>query len=416
VLYPPAPEPAALSTDHEYLADRYSYYSRGWLGAWGIERIRDHRDGHQNGRIWMGKRLARAMYRDADIVAALRQRTAAAMGIEHILEGGSDELRGDLARGFGKRGVIFTAAAQLYTLIDLAMCGVAILQNVWRPRKDGTAWDFVIRPWNLESVDYDSYHECYYAHTRERGRVPVVHGDGKWVVVRATLDESHDLGAVIPLALPFAGNGFNLVDRAGASKAIGSPKLLGQLPPNQAPDSPEGREFQTALEGLMSGRATNVRPDKTDIKPLEFNGNGWQIFDTAGKTYTQKIFFALTGQDGTAKNEGGSYVKAKLLAGVLFAVVEADLLALGSGVTSGSLRPYAEINTGDPDAAPSLAYPLPDPEEDARLAALAERHAALAERIDAYRDAGVLVDQALVDRLARELRVEPAPRLAELAA
>lgn len=428
--------PASVSKDKEYLTTAFSSYANACVGTWPIERIRQHRDAHQEGRIWAGKRLARAMLRSPEVKAALMQRVAPALGILHVLDGGREDIRAEIERGLWSpsmvrrllpaqraaamaqglgRGRLYTPAVRKHVHYDLAMCGVAILQCVWHPRKDGARWDLELRPWSLEAVDYDAYAGAYYAHTREGGRVPIRHGDGKWIVIEPLACEGFDDGAVIPLALVFAASGYNAIDRAGAGRAIGSPKLKGKLPPGISTEQKEGLALEAAMETAIQGKAVLTHIDQTEVAPLEFSGNGWQIFGDADKSHTSKIFLALTGQDGGASNSGGSYTKALILEGVLFALVEADTVAEGAALTTGALAPYAEINAGDPDLAPTLSYPLPDPEEDARLKSIAERHTKLTEIVKARREGGFAVTQEDVDELAAELRVR-APRLADIGA
>lgn len=404
--------PAELTKDSGLLKERLSSYGRAYLGAWPIERIRQHRDAHQEGRVWAGKQLARAMLRSAEVKAALAQRVAPALGIAAVLEGGSERVRVELEPALSRRGLMYPAPARKRVHYDLAMCGLAILQNDWRPRPDGSRWDLRLRPWSLEATEWSPNDGVYIAHTRERGRQPIIHGAGKWTVIEPLADGGFDDGAVIPLALAFAGAGYNAIDRAGSSRAIGSPKLLGKLPPGIAVSANEGLAMLDALETLMAGRAVQTYADQSEVKPLEFTGSGWQIFGDADKSYTSKIFLALTGQDGGASNSGGSYTKALILEGVLFALVEADVTAESTGITTGALRPYAALNYGDPEEAASLEWPLPDPEEDARLESVAKRHKALTDIITARRAAGLTVTQKDVDELAAAMRI-PAPQLAE---
>jgi hypothetical protein len=211
--------------------------------------------------------------------------------------------------------------------------------------------------------------------------------------------------------MPFMSRGQAIVDRTGATKAVGNPKLMGTLPESVAVQSDVGKELYNMLGTMIQGLAFGVVPNGTKVDPKEFTGQGWQIFDAAIKSDRSDIFLALTGQDGSASNSGGSYTKALVLENVLFALVEADTKAASDALTQGVLRPWAVVNLGDAAEAPAIEWPLPDPEEDARLQALATRHKELTDTVAQYRAAGFEITQAFVDALAEKLRID-APVLA----
>lgn len=403
-------EPAEVSSDSSYLGHRYEHWERTWLGEWTVERIREHRDAHQEGHVWAGKRLARFFRRDANVTGALGQRVAPWLGCPHMLEGGSERARAELTPLLSARGELLSAPVKCEVAEDLAMCGLAILQTTVRPRKDGSRWDFIVEPWDLEYVEQD-YRGHYVAITRD-GRIPIVHGDGKWTIIRQIKKHPHEKGAVIPLGLNVASRGHGIVDRAAGAQAVGHPKLHASLPEKIAVSSAVGKALFKAVAELWAGPRHIVTESSTKLEKIEFNGQGWQIFGDALKLDKSDIFLALTGQDGSAANEGGSYAKAYILQGVLFAWVVADTLAGSSGFTTGVLRPWASVNLGDPDEAPALAWPLPDPEENERLAAIAKRHKDYAEIEKAHRENGRVFTEEDAKALATTMRID-VPALAQ---
>jgi hypothetical protein len=406
----PAPATVQVSTDRQYLGQRLTSYEAAWLGRWPVERIRKYRDGHEAGRVYQGKRLARVFRRDANVVAALGQRVAPWLGCKAELEGGDDALRAELAPKFGPLGGLLPSDILRDVAEDLAMCGIAVLHHPWKPRADGTRWEPQVEVWDLEAVDWDGYHNCYYAQTREWGRVPIRHGDGLWTIVRANQLAPHEHGAVIPLAIHVASRMSTVVDRNNGSRAVGMPKAIGILPEGVKVSSEEGRALETALDNMMQGLSKLVASKGTEIDKMEFNATGMgQFFGETIKLDRTDIFFALTGQDGSAQNAGGNYQKAQVLEAVLYAWVMADTVAGGTGITTGLLRPYASINRGDPDLAPFLSWPLPDPDEDARVDSQAKRHKAAAEIVKGHRDAGFDVTPEFVATLEVQLRIKLPP-------
>ncbi len=403
----PPTEPASVSTDTKYLGHSFASYDKQWLGEWSVEKIRRHRDTFQEGRVFQGKRLARFFKRDSNVVGALGQRVAPWLGCPHTLEGGSDGARAELELMLAVRGTLLQAPTKRSVAEDLTMCGLAVLQTTWRPRKDGTRWDPIVEVWDLESVDHDP--RCGYVAMTREGRVPIVHGDGKWSVIRTTEKHPHENGAVIPLSLPVASRGHSIVDRASGGRAIGHPKLHAELPDKIAVGSDVGKSLDAAVGKLWDGVRHIVTAAGTKLAKVEFTGTGWQIFRDGPKLDKSDIFLALTGQDGSAANEGGSYAKAYILQGILFAWVVEDVAAGSSGYTSGILRPWAAINTGDPENAPAIMWPLPDPEVNEMLSALAKRHLDFAASLAAHRTNGHKITREWVEATAKEFRVVVPP-------
>ncbi|MBK9263048.1 MAG: hypothetical protein IPM54_25000 [Polyangiaceae bacterium] len=408
----PPIEPAKVSTDGRYLGHRFTNYTRSWLGEWTVERIREHRDAHQAGRVYMGKRLARFFRRDANFVAALGQRVAPWLACGHVLKEGDEAIRLELEQALGPRGSMLTAPAKRDSAEDLATCGLSILQVTWQPRKDGSRWDPIVEPWDLEAVDYDSLRRQYIAVTQD-GSIPISHGDGKWIVLRTTHLHPHEHGAVVPLSLNIASRGHIIVDRASGAEAVGHPKLVAKLPEGIAVKDEVGKSLDTALGQFWEGVRHIVVTAKTAVEKFEFAGSGWQIFPQSLKLDRTDIFLALTGQDGSATNEGGSYAKAYILQGVLFDWVVADVMAGSHGFSTGLLRPWAAVNKGDESAAPWIGWPFPDPEDNERLAALAKRHKDYADTLKMHHANGHEITVEYAARLASEFGIS-APALARM--
>jgi len=402
----PVQEPASISTDEKYLGHKFENYDKQWLGEWTVERIRRHRDAFQEGRVYQGKRLARFFKRDANVVGALGQRVAPWMGCPHTLEGGSEVARKELETMLGARGTLLQSPTKRAVAEDLVMCGMSVLQTTYRPRKDGTRWDPIVEEWDLESVDRDRY--GYFAMTKD-GRIPIVHGDGKWTIIKTTEKHPHENGAVIPISLHVASRGHSIVDRASGGRAIGHPKLHAELPEKIAVNSDVGKSLDLAVGKLWDGVRHIVTAAGTKLAKVEFAGTGWQIFRDGPKLDKSDIFLALTGQDGSAANEGGSYTKALILEGILFSWVTEDVGAGSSGYTTGILRPWAAVNTGDANNAPAICWPLPDPEVNAMIGAIAERHIKFAASIKAHRENGVEITPEFYAAHAREFRITVPP-------
>lgn len=397
-------EPAPISSDSSYLGHKFEHHDRAWLGEWTVARIRQHRDAHQEGLVWAGKRLARFFNRDANVVGALGQRVAPWLGCPYELKDGSDSARAELLPLLSPVGNMLSTDLLREIAEDLVMCGLAITQTTIKPRADGSRWDFQVSIWDLEYVDTD-YNGKLVAITKE-GRIPINHGDGKWTVFRQIKTHPYEKGAVIPLGFNVASRGHTIVDKANGIQAVGHPKLHAILPEKIAVTSPVGKDLFKAVSELWNGVRHIVTEANTKLEKVEFTGQGWQIFGESLKLDKSDIFLALTGQDGSAANEGGSYAKAYILQGILFAWVVADTQAGGSAYTQGILRPWTIVNRGNEAETPTLKWPLPDPEENERLAAFAKRHQDYAAIEAAHAKNGRSFTEEFTQELAQDMRIK----------
>jgi hypothetical protein len=90
--------------------------------------------------------------------------------------------------------------------------------------------------------------------------------------------------------------------------------------------------------------------------------------------------------------------------------IQSDLACIERGIQSGVISPWAAINFGDDTKAPTRSYVFPDPDEAEVRADFAKRNAAFNLDVKSYRENKFVVDQALVDDLAKRHGVT-APKL-----
>lgn len=398
------------TNDRRYLQTSLSSYERACVGKWPAERIAAYREGAEAGRVWQEKLLARSFRRNSNVIAALGQRVAPWLGCKHEASGTEEELA--LLAPMLKR--VLTAAIVRDIAEDLAMCGMAVLHHSYTASADGLSWTPTVKVWNLETVDYDHASAAYYAWTRELGRVRIQHGDGVWTIIGSHANVPHEHGAVIPLAMSVASNLTAMIDQNQTSNAIRSPKLIGTLPSSVPVRSEIGNDLEAALVKLLQGLGVSVVSNGTEVEKLEFNASGiGQFYDVTSKLSREDIYRALIWEPGTANAAGGNYVKEMGMRDVLYSCVKADTILAADALTEGLIRPFLYFNRGITETEASISYPLPDPDEDARMKSYAERHEKLVAIIESRRKAGFEVTQRDVDLIAADLRVY-APRLADI--
>lgn len=310
---------------------------------------------------------------------------------------------------FCSDGVAISPGVLTDVFEGLAMSGLYVCQNVWTTREDGSRDDVAMVPFPLEFVEWSEPDRCLYAWTVE-GRIPIVHGDGRWVVFAASESEPWSNGAIVALANLWVEQRYARSDRLLNSESHGDAKWIGTLPEGVPIDSQEGRDLLAEMERLYEPRRAMLKPFGSEVERVEAVSQMYQIFpsilDSNGKD-AQRV---LLGQDGTMTNAGGNYIKALTLFSVRMDLVEADLSCVGRGLSTGVLRPWSIRNFARYDGL-QYSWLMPDPDQDARRESIAKQVDAFNKAVKEYRENGFVIDQALVDRLAKSYGVD-APTLA----
>lgn len=370
------------------------------LGGWDLPRIRGARDGANAGRFVMSAGFGQAAKSDGRVFSAWAQRCGPPLSLPRSVSAPKgtegDELT-ETARAEGEALFAPTSLAcppRVFATVfeRLPFHGFTWLQNIWTPRADGSRIDVRVEPWPIQATWYNVAKGCYMANTRD-GAQEMRHGDGKWTAVEPYGVQSYLSGAVFPLCLLFADRGWSIRDASNFSGAHGSPGLVGNLPPDEAPEGKLGLAYLAEMAKLQQPRARMVEPHDAKTRYIEPLSQNYQIFGANIDRDASDIAMVFLGQDGTSKNEGGTYTKALVLQGVLYDYVAKDLGAAGAAFTTGLLLPYTIINRGRADLAPSLAWQVPRPAEDARLAEQATRGAAYRRALSEYRAMKVPVDE-----------------------
>lgn len=381
------------------------------VGGWDVPRIRAAREAHQLGRFAASAGFAQAIKSDARVYGAWAQRVGAPLSLARRVSTAAgwegDEL-GEAARAEGAAlfGETSTACPPVVisTVFErIPVHGFTWLQVSWTPRADGSRIDPKVKPWPTQATYWDSARECYMASTIGDGAVEMHHGDGKWICVEPYGVQSYLHGAIIPVALCFADRGWAIRDASNFSGAHGAPGLIGKLPSGEAPEGEIGKAYLAEMAKMQQPRARMLEPDGANTRFLEAMSSNWQIFGAIIDREARDITIAFLGQDGTSQNAGGTYTKALVLQNVLFDLVAKDVGAVGVAFTTGLLAPFTAINRGRPELAPALAWAMPKPVEDQRLAERAARSKAFREEVAGFRSLGIPVDEA---RLAAELGVD----------
>jgi hypothetical protein len=392
--------------------------------TWPLKKIRAARDAQLAGRFREAVQLATAMRTDDAMYVAYHNRIAPQSAVNATLTPRNG------ARGIAVcnrvAGSCFVSRSVLAGINGtMANHGVAIGYNLHEPNAKGTRVDFRHIEWPLEFVEYHPQDNTLWTSTKEGPMVPINHGDGRWTVYRKFYDRPWTQeAALIPGAMIYAAHANGVSDLAGASRAHGMAKVLGEMAPGismQGQDaaghpilSPDAMAMLNMLTAIMNGDTdVGILPNGAKADVL-FNGStAWQIWDSLLKDRKSAAAFVYLGTDGTlGVNGGGPGVDISALFGVSTTKVQGDLTAIEQGLDVGVYQPHAAINYGDSRYAPSLVYELPDPDADERREQHAAGYKSLTDTVKELKDNGFDVTQGVVDALAKQFGVSPIPQLA----
>ena len=393
--------------------------ARSPVGAWTLANIVSARDAQMNGQFERAVRIAEAMRTDHALHVARKNRLEAQKGINVEVEpakdtGAARKVSDEAEVLYGEDGIGFSAG----TAADIEGClvdhGLAIGMNTYVPREDGSRVDLLHTFWPLEHVRRD--HEGrLVARLHDWSEVPIVHGDGRWVVYAKHDDypERQD-AAVLSASLVWARHAFAERDWAKGSVAHGNPKVIGMLPAGMAlQDSESGAltdEAAAMIELLRSIAQDDVpigiKPAGAEIEYLVNTSQAWQVWKELVSNAEKAAARIYLGTDGILGSQGGAPgVDVDALFGVARTYIEGDLRCIERAFYSGVLVPWTAINFGDSSLAPHRTYQIPDVDGDAEVDARAKRNEALLAHIERLRAGGFVVTQDTIDALAEEYRV-----------
>ena len=237
------------------------------------------------------------------------------------------------------------------------MLGFAVAQIDYSP------WDELLqtrvpklKPWHPAHLRLDTSGQLF-AQTKT-GEVPVVPGNGQWVVYAPySVDRSHMLGVVRAVVEWFKRSQDAGRDVSRWSEVHGQGTWLGKVP-SGAEESEDGKAFLRSLRTL--GRAGAIMLPQGDTpgnswgaELLEAKGDGWQGFEFIIKTAAQIARLVILAQDLTSvDSKGGGYARSKTGNVVLDKLVAHDNQNYSACLTSQFLAPVVRYLKGRPDLAP----------------------------------------------------------------
>jgi hypothetical protein len=395
---------------------------------WSLEKIREARDAQMRGDFAQPVRLAEAMRTDDALYTAYHNRIApqsavATKLVAHPGARGEAVCRKALASCFVSRGALVGTAGAL------ANHGIAVCYNTREPSDDGTRVDLKLAEWPLEFVKWNPSTEQLETTVKDGGmRVPIVHGDGYWVVFRKTdiLPWTQE-AALLPASMIWGAHAYALADWAGASKSHGLAKIIGELPAGVSLQqkladgsiimSPEAELFLNMIQDVVSGEASAaVAPAGSKVDVLANTSTMYQIFSELITDRKKAAMFVYLGTDAGLGAAGGAPgVDISSLFGVSSTKVQGDFEAIEQGLNTGFYPVWTAINCGDSRYSPRIEYMIPDPDAKAKSEEEAGKLTRLFDALDRMAKRGFVINQDVVNKLSAKLGIAEPPLLAEVA-
>lgn len=410
--------------------------ARSNVFAWSLPDIYAARDAQMRGQFRLAAKAAESMRTDDALHVAYLNRLAPQRCLSVRLDPAKASRGPAIANEaeglFGDDGVGLTAS----TLNSVEGClvnhGVAFGVNTATPRPDGSRIDLEMHYWPIEYVRWDPVRRLFMTlvdpstvtpadlaaasgSPMSGYEVPIVHGDGRWVIFsQHEIDAWKQEAAILSALLVWARHAFTNRDWAKGSVAFAAAKMISELPPG-VPLQKAGGEISdeaAAMVALMRALLTSdlpigIRPSGSKTEFVTNNSSNYQVWEKLIENAERAAARIYLGTDGMLGAQGGAPgVDISALFGVATTKVEGDLECIERAVLTGVIEPWCAMNFGDSSLAPKRKYIVPDADGDRARDSYAKRKQAFYADIAAARENGFAITQPYVDGLAKKYDVE----------
>lgn len=385
------------------------------LFGWTTSAVLAARQDQASGVYKSAAELFRSARTDAAVYAALLNRIAPQMILPieiekgpaygHASRGLADRVCDEAREQFLGDAPAFPPTVRAEINECLAVHGEAFAQNVWTYNDETGRLDVRLESWPIEYVRHFEIGpdggRGRYALTYEGRWVPIVHGDGQWVVFSARDLQPWYSGALMPLCGLWDDRAWAIRYRAMNAESHGDSKWIATLPQGVKTTSDQGSALLAQVQRLNNFQRSLLKPFGAEVKREEATGMGWQIFREIITEDNADIFRVFTGQ--IPRGDSSQRLSSEQLFGVTQDVVESDTNIIARGVNTGTIRGWQAKNFGRVDLAKGINYLIPKPEQDARRDSIAKRWDSFNSILEKARANGVDITDDFVNGLQKEL-------------
>ena len=360
--------------------------------SWGVPDVRGALSSHMLGIFESSAQLWDAILGDDRVTATLGSRCSGLFGREEIFKPGNDSAAAkEVLDAWVKWWPRLTSQASLVqTHVYGIGMGFSPAQLIWDTT--GPVWGPYIQPWHPRYTYYHWSLRKFIALSQD-GSLPIVPGDGKWLLHAPFGDyRGWVRGTIRAVAEPWLLRHFAFRDMARFSEVHGIPTRVGWTP--AAADPGERSNFEQQLSKLGS-ETTMLIPRGVDkdlgygYELVEARDTAWEIFPGLIDRCDMAIVLALLFQNLTTEVKGGSFAATSAHMDIRQSGIQADNAAWKHTLHSQVARPFAFLNFGDPDLAPTTEWDV-SPRED--YAANADQFAKFGTALELMAKAGVKFD------------------------
>jgi phage gp29-like protein len=279
------------------------------------------------------------------------------------------------------------------------LVGAAPVEVVWEtrdedPLKTSYRWWPRLKCWHPQFMFWDPWARAYHILQADGNYLTIEPGTGVWAMYTPHgYERAWLFGLIRCLGQHWLRRAWGYRDFSRKSEINGQAIRLA-IVPAQADKEAKNRFF-TAVANL--GAETTLRVDqdsasdgpKYDLKLIEAQTSGHDIFVKLLEKTETNIAIALLGQNLSTEVQGGSYAAATAHEQIRADFKRFDALSMAEFLREQVLKPWAAFNYNDPQLAPFIEWQT-DPPEDAKNVADATK--AMAEAVTQFVNASAPVD------------------------
>jgi len=321
--------------------------------------------------------LYRAMSRDGTVQGLLGTRTGGLVRLPKQFRG-TDEARARLESKAGQRGLfdkVFPQSELEKLDADGIVCGIGVAEFV---QEDGWKYPRLTRL-DPEFLHYRSDEDRWYYRSRE-GLLAITPGDGRWVLYTPKgRYEPWNSGIWQALGRSFVAKEHAFLHRENYAATLANPARIAVAPQGSS-DSQRIGWFQQVLRWGAS-TVFGLTPGY-DVKLLESNGRGFEVFQQIVATSDKECMVAIAGQEVTTTG-GVGFANASVFDSIRTDLVQGDGNALAECLNEQAIPHVVADYVGD-DHHVEVAWDTTPPPD---LKAQAEATKGMAEAIKAGNEA-----------------------------
>jgi Protein of unknown function (DUF935) len=307
---------------------------------WYLDDLEDAQAAADSGYIRPAALLYRAMRRDGVLSGLLSARTSSLVRLPKKFYG-NEEIADELRSQNGTRSVfdeMFPPSELAMLATDGIVLGIGVAELIPVP---GRSYPVMVRL-EPEFLQYRWAENRWYFNSIA-GALPITPGDGRWILhVPGGRLTPWVSGAWPSLGRSFINKEHAILHRSNYSAKLANPARAAIAPIGASEIQRQGF-FQKLL--AWGTNTTFELPVGWDVKLIESNGRGWDVFQKEIDTCDQEYMVALTGQIVTTTG-GAGFSNADIHKAIRQDMVQDTADSLGYTINTQGLPQYIVANYG----------------------------------------------------------------------